>query len=919
MEKALSLNEIRSRCAQFVVEWRDADGDERQEAQSFVRDLLAAFGITETRAALYEKRAQRSSTGNQGYIDALVPGLLLIEMKSAGKNLGLAEIQALDYVDALPDAESPNFVLTCNFKDFRLLDLKAPSGKDVTEFSIEELPRFAESLAFLAGYKTRNFGTVEEEQASIEAAKMMAELYEALEGSGYSDHEASVFLVRTLFALYADDSGIWERDLFTEFLENRTSQDGSDLGSQLSMLFQVLDKPRDGRAKTLDESLARFPYVNGGIFHEPLSIPSFDRKMREKLLKACAFNWAEISPAIFGSLFQAVKSPEARRALGEHYTTETNIKKAIDPLFLDELHDQFDAARYDIRGLKRLLTHLRNIRVMDPACGSGNFLIVAYRELRQLELSIRLRLQELDDRDAVPTLYFDRDDLAVQLENMRGIELEEWPARIAQTALRLVDHQANMQMQLALGKAPDTLPLDTVLIIHTGNSLRLAWQDILEPTRETFIVGNPPFVGQWLKSVDQTADMKYVWGKDYNGYLDYVTGWFKKAIDYFTETAGGRFAFVSTNSVTQGQPVPALFRPIFQAGWRIRFAHTTFPWTSEAPGAAAVHCVITGFDRETKAPATLFTTVPGQSRPVISEVDFINGYLIAGPNVFIDKRSKPLSTLLPPARFGSKPVDGGNLIVSTEEYSEVSRDPVAAKYLRPFLMGRELIHHIPRWCLWLEDLEPSDTHKSQILADRLIRVRDARSASKKAATRILASTPQLFGENHQPSERYVGIPRVFSENRHFATVQFLEPNVIAGDKVYTCIDPDGFAFAIFSSSMFITWQKAIGGRLESRLNFSNTVVWNNLPLPGISDDLRLQIIEAGKLILEARAKFPGRSLADHYNPLAMDRELLGAHASLDKLVDKAFGATQTLRSNDERLPILFERFEELAPENRPSK
>ena len=466
MEKALSLNEIRSRCAQFVVEWRDADGDERQEAQSFVRDLLAAFGITETRAALYEKRAQRSSTGNQGYIDALVPGLLLIEMKSAGKNLGLAEIQALDYVDALPDAESPNFVLTCNFKDFRLLDLKAPSGKDVTEFSIEELPRFAESLAFLAGYKTRNFGTVEEEQASIEAAKMMAELYEALEGSGYSDHEASVFLVRTLFALYADDSGIWERDLFTEFLENRTSQDGSDLGSQLSMLFQVLDKPRDGRAKTLDESLARFPYVNGGIFHEPLSIPSFDRKMREKLLKACAFNWAEISPAIFGSLFQAVKSPEARRALGRRYTTETNIKKAIDPLFLDELHDQFDAARYDIRGLKRLLTHLRNIRVMDPACGSGNFLIVAYRELRQLELSIRLRLQELDDRDAVPTLYFDRDDLAVQLENMRGIELEEWPARIAQTALRLVDHQANMQMQLALGKAPDTLPLDTVLIIR---------------------------------------------------------------------------------------------------------------------------------------------------------------------------------------------------------------------------------------------------------------------------------------------------------------------------------------------------------------------------------------------------------------------------------------------------------------------
>lgn len=339
MAKALSLNEIRRRAAQFVVEWRDEPGDERQQAQSFIRDLLRVFGITSTKAALYEKRAKRSSTGHRGYIDALVPGLCAIEMKSAGKDLEVAERQALDYIDDLTDVETPRWVISSDFTQFRILDLKAPDGADTRTFTLEELPANSDLLAFLAGYQTSPFGNQQQEEASVKAAQIMADLYEALSDSGYDDHDASVFLVRVLFCLYADDAGVWgERDQFYEFLEQRTSEDGSDLGPQLSMLFQAMNRETGKRQRNLDESIARFPYVNGGIFAEPASIPSFDSSMRELLLQACAFNWSAISPAIFGSLFQAVKDAQARRELGEHYTTETNILKTIQPLFLDDPH-----------------------------------------------------------------------------------------------------------------------------------------------------------------------------------------------------------------------------------------------------------------------------------------------------------------------------------------------------------------------------------------------------------------------------------------------------------------------------------------------------------------------------------------------------------------------------------------------------
>jgi|AntAceMinimDraft_12_1070368.scaffolds.fasta_scaffold08427_3 hypothetical protein len=908
MEKSLSLNEIRTRAASFVIAWRDAKGDEKQEDQSFIRELLDVFGVSQTRAALYQKRAQRSSTGNQGYIDALVPGLVLIEMKSKGKNLGLAEIQALDYIQYLEEAEVPRYILTSDFKRFRLLDLHGHKGKDTAEFLLEELPKNIETLGFLAGYETRSFGNREQEEASIKAAKIMGDLYENLEGSGYGDHEASIFLVRTLFALYADDAGVWQKDLFTEFLKSRTATDGTDLGPQLTMLFQTLNQPLEKRLKNLDEILLRFPYVNGGIFAEPLPIPAFDYKMRNQLLKACDFNWSAISPAVFGSLFQAVKSQEARRELGEHYTTERNILKTIEPLFLDDLRSTYAKAINDAQKLRQLRERLSHIRILDPACGCGNFLVVSYREMRRIELLILSRLQELGDKTAIPTLFFERKDLAVKLENIKGIEIEEWPARIAQTALLLAEHQANIELEMALGRSPTVLPLETVTGIQIGNALTTDWRTVLEPSGQVIVLGNPPFLGHISRSHEQTEDLKRVWGRSDIGRLDFVSGWYKKAIDYFGEKNSGRFAFVSTNSISQGEPVPTLFRPIFEAGWRIRFAHQTFAWTSEAPGAAAVHCVIVGFDRESGV-AELFTYANLKADPVASLVPNINAYLVAAPHILVEQRRTVLSPELLPVSMGSMPRDGGHLIInSREELDEVEKDPTAAKYIRRFIMGNEVINNIQRWCLWMVDLDPVDISRSEILKKRFSAVAESRLASSAESTRKMAQTPHLFGQRAQPTSAYVGIPKVFSENRKFATCDRFLPDVIAGDKVYTALDPDGFVFGVISSSMFITWQKLVGGRLESRPSFSNTIVWNNFPLPSTPPTLREAIVAAGENVQQVRAKFPTSSLADLYNPLAMDPSLLKAHAELDAVVDKAFGAQKRLHSSEEREQLLFEAF-----------
>jgi len=932
MPASLSLNTIRERCVKFAHEWSDCVGDEKQEGHEFMRELMQCFGITKRKAISYERRSNRASTGRQGYIDALIPGKALIEMKSAGKDLDKAEEQALDYIHDLANVETPRLLIISDFRRIRIVDLDSELATDGsgdagrTEFRLAQLPDHVDDLKFLAGYGMVQVGSREQEEASIRAARVMADLYEALDGSGYSDHEASIFLIRTLFCLYGDDAGLWERDLFTEFLETRTREDGSDLGAQLAVLYQTLKTPMECRQSTLDELTARFPYVNGGIFEEQLNIPSFSSAMRDELMRACAFDWSGISPAVFGSLFQAVKSPEARRELGEHYTSETNILKTLGPLFLDELRQKFADHVHDAKKLTDLRKELGELRIMDPACGCGNFLVVAYRELRSLDTEILVRIRELelarkDNDEFQATMFFDdrgeHAEIMVQLDHFFGIEIEEWPARIAQTALHLAHHQANREMERLLGQAPSILPLSTSAHITIGNALRTDWTQVCPPSPTVRIVGNPPFIGQSMRSEEQTDDLHVVWGDAYDGYLDYVTGWFIKASQYFHAVPrGGRFAFVSTNSIAQGAPVPALFRPLLESGWRIRFAHQTFAWTSEAPGAAAVHCVITGFDQgapHEKARPVIFTYLSPKALPEALPVDHINPYLVEGPDIFVDKRTTPLAPILPTVRFGSKPADGGHLIVEAKDYPRFAADTIAAKYLRPFRMGREVVRGLDRWCLWMdtEDFDPRDIERSPLLKERVQGCSTFRSHSTKQITKDGAKTAHLFQENHQPPGPYVGIPSVVSETRRFYTVAHFSEDVIAGNQLYTALDPDGFLFAIISSSMLMTWQMTIGGRLESRLRFANKVVWNTLPLPAVSDKQRTAIIAAGQGVLEARAEQPEVSLADMYNPLAMAPSLLKAHRALDRAVDRAFGARKALETNEQRLAILFKRYQEM--------
>lgn len=932
MPATLSLNVIRKNCAKFAHEWSDCVGDEKQEGHEFMRELMQCFGITKRKAISYERRSNRASTGRQGYIDALIPGKALIEMKSAGKNLDEAEEQALDYIHDLADVETPRLLIISDFRRVRIVDLDSEKASDGsgdagrTEFRLAQLPDHVDDLKFLAGYGMVQVGSREQEEASIRAARVMADLYEALDGSGYSDHEASIFLIRTLFCLYGDDAGLWERDLFTEFLVTRTREDGSDLGAQLAILYQTMNTPVERRQLTLDELIARFPYVNGGIFAEYLNIPSFSSAMRDELMRACAFDWSGISPAVFGSLFQAVKSSEARRELGEHYTSETNILKTLGPLFLDDLHERFAEHTHDLTKLKGLRKELGELRIMDPACGCGNFLVVAYRELRRLDTEILVRIRELelarkDNDEFQATMFFDdrgeHAEIMVQLDHFFGIEIEEWPARIAQTALHLAHHQANREMERLLGQAPSILPLSTSAHITIGNALRTDWTRVCPPSPTVRIVGNPPFIGQSMRSEEQTDDLRFVWGNAYDGYLDYVTGWFIKASYYFESIPnGGRFAFVSTNSIAQGAPVPSLFSPLLEGGWRIRFAHQTFAWTSEAPGAAAVHCVITGFDRGApyeKARPVLFAYSDPKAQPDALPVDHINPYLVEGPDIFVEKRTTPLAPILPIVRFGSKPADGGHLIVEAKDYSHFAADPIAAKYLRPFRMGREVVRGLDRWCLWMdtEDFDPRDIDRSPVLKERVRACATFRQGSKKKATVAGAQTAHLFQENHQPPGPYVGIPSVVSETRRFYTVAHFSEEVIAGNQLYTALDPDGFLFSIISSSMLMTWQMTIGGRLESRLRFANKVVWNTLPLPEVSDKQRAAIIAAGQGVLDARAEQPGVSLADMYNPLAMTPSLLKAHRALDRVVDRAFGARKALETNEQRLAILFKRYQEM--------
>lgn len=921
-----NLDSFRSHWLRELEEWKaeGLTGEEQKSAQRFWIDLFSCFGVTAQRMNLFERNARRSDTGNTGRIDLFYPGVVIGEAKKPGVDLEIAYQQVLDYLNggSIREFEYPRYILCSNFEQFRLIRL-GDTNFDVS-FGLSEVVDYLDSLKFLAGYDTVT--RAEEARASIQASRLMAELFTAMAGDDVDEavgdeaptnfhdeelrvHETSMYLTRLLFLLFGDDAGLWEADLFTRFVEENTTPD--NLGPQLNALFEVLNTP-ENRRRHVPDSMAAFPYVNGAIFAEPMRTQYFTPAMRTALLHACRFNWSEISPAIFGSLFQLVKSKEARRSDGEHYTSEKNILKTLEPLFLTELREKAErlitSRSTTVKALREFRDSLADYAFLDPACGSGNFLIVAYRELREIEtdLIVAIRRKEGTLDDMALDVSFEQ---KLSIGQFYGIELNWWPARIAETAMFLVDHQANKELAQRIGAAPERLPISITAHIQHANALAVDWSLVVpEPKGETLVFGNPPFIGQYTKTKEQTEDMKRVWGKDYDGYLDYVTGWHAQAMKLLSQRKG-QFAYVTTNSITQGQPVPALFGPLFREGWRIKFAHRTFSWDSEAPGKAAVHCVIVGFSRgEFKPLLWDYPRVNGEpvSVPVATG---INAYLVDGPNVLVTKRSKPLADI-PKVTYGSKPADGG-FLVPKAGVKIAADDEIAARYVRPFVGAKELIHGTARECLWLEELDPADVKRSEVLRERIEGCKEFREASAKKATREQAVTPHLFTEIRNQETSYVGIPRHVGESRKFFTVQSFAPEVICGDANFQVEDKDGLLFGLISSSMFMAWQRTIGGKIKSDLRFSNTLTWNTFPVPELSDKQRESIIKAGKKVLEARELHPERSLAEHYAPLSMAPELVKAHEALDREVDKAFGASRKLTNERQRLELLFSNYQRL--------
>lgn len=754
---------------------------------------------------------------------------------------------------------------------------------------------FDEDLSLVALLdKMRDAFDHEAETASVAAARLMGTLYTELETCGVGEHDATLLLARLLFLLFGDDAGMWKPEgLFEKYLREHTTADS--LHTDLQGLFEVLDTDEKKRTLPAHSPYIPFRYINGGLFHDPLPLSPLNSAFRDALIEACEFDWSIISPAVFGSMFQTVKSKDDRRAGGEHYTTEENILKTVRPLFLDEYWDRFERAKDDKAQLTKLHNDLGRLQFLDPACGCGNFLIVAYRELRALELEILRHRRDLDMADAaskkVARAQLSLDvtgDIKITLDHFYGIELEEWPARIAETAMLLVDHLANQNMAQEFGISPDRLPIRVAPNITHGNALQTSWESILPPSKDVIIFGNPPFSGQHRKTPQQTADAKSVWGTRYSGYLDYVTCWYAKAIDYY-KNLDARWAFVSTNSICQGEPVEFLWRPILEAGWRCRFAHRTLLWSTESRDGAAVHVSILGFDRKASPKPILWHYGEGgRESHAAAEVVRINPYLVEGPNVLVSNRPTPLSPSLTPAGYGSKPTDGGHLVVTVEEYDSVSADPIASRYLKKFIGARELLHNTPRWCLWLVDAPEEEIAASPVLSERVALVKSFRESSKKEATRRKASTPHLFDERRHNNTASLGIPEVSSERRRYLPTRRLSEDEVASNKVYRVTDPEGFILGIVSSSMFITWMKTVGGRLKSDLSFSNTFTYNNFPLPEISLKKKQEIISAAADIITARTRYPEWSLARLYDPAAMPSDLVEAHRSLDDIVDEIF-------------------------------
>lgn len=918
---SLSWNEIRLRATVFAEEFVDATY-EKGETQTFYNEFFKIFGLKRRQVARFEEHIKKLND-RHGFIDLFWPKVLLVEQKSAGRNLSKAADQAGEYFDAIRDREKPRFQLLCDFQNFELLDRDT---RESWSFTLAELSGKIDLFAFMLGREKRKF--IDQDPVNIEASEIMGTIHDDLEASGYEGHRLEVYLVRLLFMLFADDTGIFEpRDHLLDVMESRTGEDGADLGMWLHRVFEVLNTPEGRRNANLDEDLDRFPYVNGDLFAEALPMADFTSAMRERFLDACRFNWQAVSPAIFGSLFQSVMDPKERRAKGAHYTTEKNIMKVIGPLFLDDLRAEFE----HLKGLKtgregRLEAFRRRLGALtflDPACGCGNFLIISYREMRQLEIEVLLELQKFQTRD-----FFGETISTIDVDQFYGIELEEFPARIAEVAMWMIDHIMNVRLGDAFGLIITRIPLTKSPHIRHADALALDWSHLLPADQCSYVMGNPPFGGAKYQSPvqrQQVRDIARLGGS--GGTLDFVAAWFLKAGEYANE-GRTKIAFVATNSVTQGEQVAQLWPLLFErCKLEIAFAHRTFEWGSEARGKAHVHVVIVGLTRRDMEPdhKRLFEYPDIKGEPEETRHKALTAYLFgvadeANRYRVVKEESKPINGA-PRLITGSKPVDGGFFILDDLERDNfIHSEPSLSQVVKPFWGAREYIKGRNRWIVDLSDVSPATIGSSASLrkiVESVKKYREGESGPKGredrkrgATSSSLAHSPTSWHVTVIPQAPYLVIPQVSSERRRYAPIGWLSPPVIPSDKLRLLRDALLWQFAVLTSAMHMAWMRAITGRMKSDYMYSVGVVYNTFPWPEMGAAQEAKISDLAQAVLDARDEFPDSTLADLYDPDLMPPVLRKAHQALDKAVDRLYRG-KAFESERERVEHLFMLYEKM--------
>jgi len=903
----LSWNEIYNRALKFSKDWKNAS-DEKSQAQLFLNDFFHVFGVDLKRVALFEQKVPMGEN-RDGYIDCLWKGVILIEMKSKGKSLTKAFDQAKDYAFNLEDDELPEYIMVCDFENINLYRFPTKQN-ELNEnqrwlFKTENLVNHVKKFALLAGYKIDTNTYAPDIPVNEKAAKKMAKLHDKLKENGYDGHALEVYLIRLLYCMFADDSFIFEKGAFYEYIKS-SKEDGSDLSEKIANLFRILDMNDEERTKNKllsDEMKKKFKYINGKLFEEVLSFADFDGSMRQLILDCCNMDWSKISPAIFGAMFQEVTDQNKRRELGAHYTSEENILKLIKPLFLDDLRKEFELIKHDKYKLSAFHDKLASLKFLDPACGCGNFLIVAYRELRLLELEVLDML--IDDRNQI-SLDVVEHYCKVNVNQFYGIELSDFPCQIAHVGMWLIDHQMNGLVSEHFGLYYARLPLKASATIVNKNALRIDWNEVVPKAELNYIMGNPPFVGAGLMCKEQKEDLIGVWKKHKKiGSLDYVTGWYKKASDYMSNTKIDS-AFVSTNSISQGEQPAILWSPLMKENNTIiNFAYRTFKWSNESTSKkAAVHCVIVGFSNyKNNKEKKIFDFNK------FKKAKNINPYLVNAPNILITRRGIPICDI-PVMTIGNRPTDNGNLLLSEKEKNElVNENELIHKYIKPFMGGNEFINGEKRWCLWFVNASPTELRKYKSIMKRIEKVREFRLNSTSKSTIKCANTPTLFQGIRQPNSSYLFIPQLSSERRIYIPIGFVDKSIISSDPNLIVENATLYHFGILTSSVHMAWMRAVAGRLEMRYRYSKEIVYNNFIWPNSTEKQKEKIEKLAQGVLDARKLYPDSTLADLYDPNTMPRELVTAHNKLDHAVKEAYG-TKGFETEEETVASLMKLYKD---------